>query len=123
MYGPALMQLFFRYNATRKLTRVSFVIAHAFIAFSHSYLSIATVSLFVVNLVPAPILDGADIFRTAIELLEKRADSENGHDLEAYASSTPRARGAVGWASWAPTAVAWASTGMLLCAGLLSLVQ
>lgn len=91
--------------------------------FPLSYLSTATASLFVINLLPASILDGAEIFRTTIEMLQKRADSGSEHDLEAYASSIRRTGGTMGWASRVSTVVAWASTGMLLCVGLLSFLQ
>lgn len=98
------------------------VIAHAFTCF-HRYLSIITASLSLINLVPAPILDGAEVFRTTMEVLQKRTSGEDENDLEAHSMPIQGAGGSVEWPGLVSTAVAWASTGMLLCIGLLSLFQ
>lgn len=96
------------------------VVTHSF---PHRYLSTVTVSLFVINLVPAPILDGAEVFRTTMEMLQQWANGESEYDLEAHASSIRQADGVAGWAGWVSRGVGWASIGMLLCVGFLSLVQ
>jgi len=99
LYGPTLAQLFFR------------------------YLLIITASLSLINLVPAPILDGAEVFRTTMEMLQKKTGGEDYNDLEAHSAPIRGAGGSVEWPGRVSTAVAWASTGMLLCMGLLSLFQ
>jgi hypothetical protein len=87
------------------------------------YLSIITASLSLINLVPAPILDGAEVFRTVMEMLQKKTGGEDYNDLEAHSTPIRGAGGSVEWPDRVLTAVAWASTGMLLCIGLLSLFQ
>lgn len=91
---------------------------------STSYLSTVTLSLFLVNLVPAPFLDGAEILR-AVGELRKGANTDE-YDLEGLVAIQRPVLATLS-ASSIPhrleTAVAWASTGLLLAVVVLSLVR
>lgn len=85
-----------------------------------------SLSLFIVNLVPAPFLDGAEIFRAMLQWLQLNSSYESERDLEVNSTSSRPGASTVSEAVWQhrlEIAVAWLSTGLLVIVGLLSLVQ